>query len=131
MVFLHKRLASITIFLGVIFLIGCDATSPGGDEQRTNMNAPVLLAPFHDKAMTPTGPFVFRWTAVSEAVGYELEIQDETGDLEPLLFRSAEPAFSVSLEQVGGYTWRVRGFDDLNRVGYWSESRRIDVVSTQ
>ncbi len=131
MVFLHKRLASIAVFLSVIFLMGCDATSPGGDVQRTNMNAPVLLAPLEDKAMMSTDPFVFRWTSVPEAVGYELEIRDESENQEPLVFRSANPAFTVALEQAGGHTWRVRGFDDLNRVGYWSESRRIDVVSTQ
>lgn len=125
---LHLLSTSSAVLLVLFSVAGCDSTSPAPAEQHVGMDAPVLLTPLANKTTTAHDDIAFQWTSVEEAVGYELQIQPLEEAADALTFHTAVPTLSLTVERLGEQAWRVRAVDGRDRVGYWSESRRISVV---
>ena len=124
-----RLLSTSSAVLLVLFSVaGCDSTSPAPTEKHVGIDEPVLLAPLANKTTTAHDDIAFQWTSVEKAVAYELQIQSLGEAADALTFHTAVSTLTLTVERLGEQTWRVRAIDGRDRVGYWSESRRISVV---
>ena len=118
----------------IAFKFDSDGMGPGGEGAyiddllitgRRVLAPPVLSAPAQDGVLCDLTP-AFTWQAVTDAVSYEIEIDDDA-DFASTEFSAAAASthFSVPTPLAAGiYNWRVRGVDERGG-GPWSSVRRF------
>lgn len=75
------------------------------------------------------GTRLFRWQAVSGAVLYQLQIDNDFDFSSPVFSRTQRTTFRRPFAlRPGAYYWRVRARDAAGNWGLWSEVRGVTIV---
>ncbi|MFX0115597.1 MAG: Ser-Thr-rich GPI-anchored membrane family protein, partial [Candidatus Hodarchaeota archaeon] len=83
--------------------------------------APALSSPVNDTTITNSSPQL-RWGAVSDAVEYQLQVDNSSTSFNSLVINETTPntAYDATNLIEGTYFWRVRGKNNTDFWGAWS-----------
>lgn len=100
--------------------------------QATLPPVPVITAPANGLVTNNTNP-VFSWNAVTSAISYDVQIDNQSTFASPEVFESAAtnsftPASPIAAD--GLYYWRVRSVNITGGAGAWSAVRALTVDTT-
>ncbi|MBN2305377.1 MAG: choice-of-anchor D domain-containing protein [Anaerolineae bacterium] len=98
------------------FTVSCNVIAPPPPD------APTLTTPSDDALLTDNTP-TFEWGTVTNAVWYQIQVDDHPGFATPELdYTSAATTYTPSAPLPGSttYYWRVRGYNIANDPGAWS-----------
>ncbi|MDZ7722880.1 MAG: FISUMP domain-containing protein [candidate division KSB1 bacterium] len=95
-------------------------------------DAPQPVAPANDMELSNSTP-TLRWSAVSDAEYYHLQVYDDIGIINPEIdidnLSDSEYTISQSLDD-NKYFWRVRGKDAYGNFGKWSKVWQFEIETT-
>jgi hypothetical protein len=92
--------------------------------------APALSSPANGGRVTAGGPVAFRWSGVSGAASYQLQVDDTSSFAAPLVVNQTvvgATQFTVNSLAKGNRFWRVRALDSSGNPGVWSTVRSLTV----
>ena len=122
-----RRAFFLALVLAGAFCLGCNSAQDTTGKSETVGG----LSPADNSIVTTTTP-TFSWTAVPNAIGYELQIAGSEEELasskaENVTETSYTPKLPLTDKQI--YYWRIRAKDNGEEYGEWSitQTIRVDV----
>ena len=120
----QRRLFLLGSSLLLLLLTGCDSVQVDAPE----LIPPLLQAPRDAQIVSVGSAVTFSWQAVDGARRYECEVRYSDDEGQGVMNEDTDrTTATLTFDEPGNYSWRVRAKNDADEAGSWSEAWEVIV----